>query len=273
MKKIKTKGIEIYTFKQSENDYISLTDIARYRNPERADYIIQNWMRNRDVIEFLGIWERLNNPDFKSIEFDGFRNRAGSNSFSLTPKHWVASVNAIGIITRPGRYNSGTFAHKDIAFEFAAWISPEFKLYLIKEFQRLKTEENQKLELGWDAKRVLTKINYKIHTDSVKDNIILPNKLSKDKASFVYANEADILNKALFGVTAEEWKKENQEKEGNLRDYADVYQLVCLANLETLNAEFIKMNITQSERLLKLNDIAISQMRSLQQNNSFKKLK
>lgn len=271
MKKLNTQGLQIHTFSQSEHDYISLTDIARYKDKARTDYIIQNWMRTRDTIEFLGIWEQLNNPDFKPIEFDGFRKSAGLNSFSLTPKRWIESVGAIGLVTKSGK-GGGTFAHKDIAFEFATWISAEFKLYLIKEFQRLKTEENERLSLGWDAKRHLTKINYKIHTDSIKENIVLPNKLSQKEASITYANEADVLNKALFGLTAAEWKRQNKDSEGNMRDYADVYQLVCLANLETLNAEFIKMGMTQKERLLKLNEIAISQMQSLQANASVKKL-
>jgi len=273
MKKINTQGLQIYTFQQNESDYISLTDIAKYKDPERTDYIIQNWMRNHSTIEFLGIWEQINNPDFNPIEFDGFKNKAGSNSFSLTPKRWIESVNAKGMVTKSGRYGGGTFAHKDIAFEFATWISPEFKLYLIKEFQRLKVEENDRLTLGWDAKRALTKINYRIHTDAIKENIVLPSQLSKKDANNTYANEADILNKALFGTTASEWKSKNKGKEGNMRDYADVYQLVCLANLETLNSEFIKTGISQKERLLKLNEIAISQMKSLQNNPTAKKLK
>ena len=272
MKKINTKGVQVYTFQQNESDYISLTDIAKYKDNERTDYLIQNWMRTKDTIEFLGIWEQLNNPDFKPIEFEGFKNKAGSNSFSMTPKRWIESVNAIGMINKSGRYGGGTFAHKDIAFEFATWISPEFKLYLIKEFQRLKVEENERLALGWDAKRTLTKINYKIHTDSIKEHIVLPQKLSQKDATTTYASEADVLNKALFGMTASEWKGANKDKTGNIRDYSDVYQLVCLANLETLNAEFIKMGLEQKERLLKLNEIAIVQMKSLLANNTVKKL-
>ncbi|MGB4965911.1 MAG: KilA-N domain-containing protein [Microgenomates group bacterium] len=272
MKKISTQGLQIYTFQQNDSDYISLTDIARYKDVERTDYIIQNWMRTMYTIEFLGIWEQINNPHFKPIEFDGFKIKAGSNSFSMTPKRWIESVNAIGMINKSGRYGGGTFAHKDIAFEFATWISAEFKLYLIKEFQRLKDEENERLTLGWDAKRSLTKINYRIHTDSIKENIILPHQLSHKEANVAYASEADILNKALFGLTAAEWKKLNKNKEGNMRDYSDVYQLICLANLETLNAEFIKMELSQKERLMKLNGIAISQMKSLLVNNTAKKL-
>ncbi len=272
MKKITTRGVQIYTFQQNENDYISLTDIARYKDKDRTDYIIQNWMRTRDTIDFLGIWEKINNPNFKPVEFDGFKNQAGSNSFSLTPKRWIESVHAIGMINKAGRYGGGTFAHKDIAFEFASWISAEFKLYLIKEFQRLKIEENERLTLGWDAKRALTKINYRIHTDSIKEHIVLPQKLSTKEATIVYATEADVLNMALFGMTAVEWKSKNKTKTGNMRDYSDVYQLICLANLETLNSEFIKMGLSQSDRLLKLNAIAISQMQSLLANNTIKKL-
>ncbi|MEK7568974.1 MAG: KilA-N domain-containing protein [Patescibacteria group bacterium] len=273
MKKINARGLQIYTFQRNENDYISLTDIAKYKDSERTDYIIQNWMRTMDTVEFLGIWEKINNQNFKPIEFDGFKNKAGSNSFSLTPKRWIEAVGAVGMINKSGRYGGGTFAHKDIAFEFATWISPEFKLYLIKEFQRLKVEENERLILGWDAKRMLTKINYKIHTDSIKENIVLPQKLSVKDATIVYANEADVLNMALFGIAAQDWKSKNKNKEGNMRDYADVTQLVCLANLESLNAEFIRQGLEQKERLLRLNAIAITQMKSLSNNPTMKKLK
>src|SRR3989344_5731346 len=269
MKKIITKGIKVYIFQQNEKDYISLTDIARYKDKERTDYIIQNWMRNRDTIEFLGIWEQINNANFKPIEFDGLRKEAGSNSFSLTPKRWILSVNAIGIIAKSGRYGGGIFAHTDIAFEFASWISAEFKLYLIKEFQRLKTEENERLVLGWDIKRQLTKINYLIHTDAVKENLI-PQNISKKQASFIYADEADILNVALFGMTAKEWRNKNSKLIGNIRDYADIIQLVCLAGLESLNAEFVRQGMPQSERLIRLNKIAIIQMKSLSENSSNK---
>jgi len=269
MKKINTQGLEIYTFSQNENDYISLTDIARYKDKERTDYIIQNWMRTRDTIDFLGIWERINNPHFKPIEFDVFKNHAGSNSFSLTPKRWVESVNAIGIINKAGRYGGGTFAHKDIAFEFASWISPKFKLYLIKEFQRLKDEERK--QLGWDIRRNLTKINYRIHTDAIKENL-MPAELSKDQVNLVYATEADVLNMALFGKTAKQWREQNKNKEGNIRDYSDVVQLVVLANLEGINAELIKKGVSQPDRLLELNSVAISQIKSLVNTSSIKKL-
>ncbi|MEK6948231.1 MAG: KilA-N domain-containing protein [Nanoarchaeota archaeon] len=267
---INIKGSNIVILSKHDQDFISLTDIAKYKDPERSDYLIQNWLRNKDTIEFLGIWEKINNFNFNSIEFDGFRNRAGTNSFILTPKQWIDKTKAIGIISSPGRYG-GTYAHKDIAFEFASWISVEFRLYLIKEFQRLKIEESERLRLGWDVKRELVKINYKIHTDAIKENLI-PQEISPKDARIIYASEADVLNKAMFGMTAKEWKDQNPQKEGNLRDYANVSQLVVLANLEALNSEFIKDSIVQEERLIKLNKIAISQMRSLIDNKSVKKL-
>lgn len=260
-KKIKVKGTEIVFFKQKENDFISLTDIARYKDKDRSDYIIQNWMRNKDTIEFLGLWESLHNSKFKSIEFDGFKNKSGSNSFSLTPKRWAEKTNAIGIITRRGRYG-GTYAHKDIAFEFASWISAEFKLFLIKEFQRLKNQEIEKQKLGWDLKRNLAAVNYRIQTDAIKEHLIPP-KINQKQASFTYANEANLLNKALFGKTAKEWRENNPDKDGNIRDHANAQQLVCLSNLESLNAEYIKEGLEQNERLTKLNKVAISQMKSL----------
>ena len=271
MKKIITKGIKVYTFQQNEKDYISLTDIARYKDKERTDYIIQNWMRNRDTIEFLGIWEQINNPDFKPIEFDGLRKEAGLNSVFFFFYRWIISVNAIGVIAKSGRYGGGTFAHKDIAFEFASWISAEFKLYLIKEFQRLKSEENERLILGWDIKRQLTKINYHIHTNSIKENLI-PQSVTNNQAKIIYASEADILNVALFGKTAKDWRDENKGKEGNIRDYCNVTQLVVLANLEGINAELIRQSSPQSERLIQLNQIAISQIKALINNPSIKKL-
>jgi len=271
MKKIKTQGLQIYTFTKNENDYISLTDIARYKNAEEPKDVVKNWMRSRSTIDFLGAWEQINNPQFKGVEFDAFRKEAGANSFVLSPQKWIKKTKAIGIISRSGN-GGGTFAHKDIAFEFATWISPEFKLYLIKEFQRLKVEENERLVLGWDAKRMLTKINYKIHTDAIKENIILPQKLSKKDANIIYASEADVLNKALFGMTAKEWRIKNPKKEGNIRDYANVTQLVCLSNLENINAEYIRKGILQGERLLMLNENAIFQMKSLLGNNGIKRL-
>ncbi len=257
--KIEVKGTIVTIASNEENDYISLTDIARYKDPKRTDYIIQNWLRNRQTIEYLGVWEKLNNPCFKPIEFDGFRNQSGLNSFVLTSKQWIEKTNAVGLIAKAGRYG-GTYAHKDIAFEFASWISVEFKLYLIKEFQRLKDQEQK--QLGWDIKRNLAKINYRIHTDAIKQNLI-PENLSSKQISVVYANEADVLNMALFGNTAKQWRIENPDENGNIRDYANVCQLVCLANLENLNAVFINDKLEQGERLLKLNQIAISQMKIL----------
>ena len=259
MAKITVLKNEITTSTFNDEDYISITDIAKSKDNTEANDIIRNWLRNRNTIEFLGIWEQLNNPSFKPIEFDGFRKEAGLNSFTMSPTKWIKSTNAIGIISKSGRYG-GTYAHKDIAFEFASWVSVEFKLYLIKEFQRLKDEELK--QLGWDIKRNLTKINYRIHTDAIKENLI-PKELTSKQINFVYANEADILNVALFGMTAKEWRDKNKDKKGNIRDEADVNQLVCLANLESLNAHFISEGLTQNERVKKLNQIAISQMKIL----------
>ena len=253
-----------------KEDFISLTDIARYKDSDRSDYILQNWMRNRETIEFLGLWEKINNENFNSIEFDGIRNKSGVNSFILTPKQWINSTNAIGIISKTGRYG-GTFAHKDIAFEFASWISAEFKLFLIKEFQRLKNEEIENKSLEWNLSRSLSKINYKIHTDAIKEHLI-PNTISKPKEGFAYASEADVLNMALFGMTAKEWREVNHDKEGNIRDYASVEQLIVLSNMESANAELIKQGMIQSDRLVALNGMAISQMKSLINNPTIKKL-
>ena len=225
----------------------------------RIEIIIQNWMRNRMTIEFLGLWEKINNSNFNHIEFDVFRSKAGLNSFYLTPTQWMEKTNAIGIITKKGRYG-GTYAHRDIAFEFASWLSPEFKLYLIKEFDRLKSEEQK--QLGWDIKRNLAKINYRIHTDAIKKNLI-PEKLNSKQINIVYANEADVLNMALFGMTAKQWRDNNPDKEGNIRDYANVNELVCLSNLENVNSTYINEGMSQKDRLIKLNEIAISQMQIL----------
>jgi hypothetical protein len=266
MEKIKVKGKEIEILSKGSAEYISLTSIAKYKNVKRSDDIIKNWIRNRSTIEYLGLWERINNPNFKPVEFDGFKHQSGLNTFVLTPKQWIKGVNAIGIISKSGRYG-GTYAHKDIAFEFASWISPEFKLYLIKEFERLKEEENTRLSLDWNLSRTLSKINYRIHTDSIKENLI-PKNLTRKQIVLTYATEADILNMALFNTTAKEWRKENKHKKGNIRDYADIRQLICLSNLESINAELIRDGIKQRERLKKLNRIAISQMTSLTRQNS-----
>lgn len=243
------------------NDYFSLTDISRYKNPEAPADVVKNWLRRKDTIEFIGLWEKLNNPNFNVVEFDQFKNEAGHNYFTLSPKKWIDGVNAIGIISKAGKYNAGTYAHKDIALQFASWISPEINLYIIKEFQRLKADEQK--QLGWTVKRELAKINYRIHTDAIKDNIIIPLEISKEQASFVYANEADVLNVALFGMTAREWRDKNPDKKGNIRDYAEVSQLVCLSNLENLNAYLIERRLSQPERLMELNKAAIRQMKVL----------
>ena len=243
----------------NKDDYFALTDIARYKNAEDPRFVIQNWMRRIDTIQYIGLWEQLNNPNFNRVEFDTFRSEAGHNYFTMTPKKWIDGVNAIGIISKAGKYNGGTYAHKDIALQFASWISPEINLYIIKEFQRLKTDEQK--QLGWTVKRELAKINYRIHTDAIKDNIIIPLEITKEQASFVYASEADVLNVALFGMTAKQWREQNSDKKGNMRDYAEVSQLVCLSNLENLNAYLIDNGISQQERLIELNKAAIRQMK------------
>jgi len=271
MKKIITQGLQIAVIKNKEEEYISLTDMAKFKDREATGIVIANWLSTKYTIQFIGAWEQFHNPIFNVMEFNNIKNEAGSNGFILSSSKWVQKTNAIGIRSSAGRYG-GTYAHKDIAFEFATWLSPEFKLYLIKEFQRLKIEENERLALGWDTKRMLTKINYRIHTDAIKKHI-LPVQVSKTKANMIYANEADVLNMALFGLTAKEWRDKNSKLEGNIRDYSDVTQLVCLANLESLNAEFIRQGLPQNKRLLKLNEIAIIQMRSLLGNGSIKKLK
>jgi len=259
MSKIIVKNTEVQIISKNEQDFISLTDIARFKTDEPSS-AIGNWMRNRNTIEFLGIWETLYNSCFKPIEFDGFRREAGLNAFTMSPQKWINSTNAIGFIVKSGRYG-GTFAHKDIAFKFANWISVEFELYIIKEFQRLKEEENK--QLGWTAKRELAKINYHIHTDAIKHNLI-PEEVSSNQTSIIYANEADVLNVALFGKTAKQWRDENPELKGNIRDYATINELICLSNMENLNALFINEKLPQNERLIKLNQIAINQMKILQ---------
>jgi hypothetical protein len=269
--KIEVKGSEIAILSNSNQDYICITDIARHKDPEHIDDIIKNWLRNRNTIELLGFWEIFNNPNFKPVEFDGFRKQAGLNSFTMTAKKWIESTNAIGIISKSGRYG-GTYAHKDIAFEFASWISIEFKLYIIKEFQRLKEEENNTKKLEWNLQRTISKINYRIHTDAIKENLI-PISLTANQKNFIYADEADILNVALFGKTAKEWRAENPNEKGNIRDTASIEQLVVLSNLESINAMLIQQEMVQQERLMKLNEIAISQMKSLINTNALSKLK
>ena len=267
--KINVQGTAITILNQNENDYISLTDMVK--NFDGGSSLIENWLKNKDTILFLGVWEQINNHNFNSPEFEGIKNEAGRNSFYLSAKKWIESTNAKGIIASAGRYG-GTFAHKDIAFEFGSWLSPEFKLYLIKEFQRLKEDENQRLSLEWNLNRTLAKINYRIHTDAIKEHII-PESVTHKQATIFYANEADLLNVALFGKTAQQWRTENPDKEGNIRDYATIEQLLVLANIESMNAEFIRMELPQQERLLKLNAIAIKQLQSLLANKDIKKLK
>ena len=243
-----------------ENDYISLTDIARYKSDDPAA-TIQNWMRSRDVLEFLGLWEELNNPEFKPLEFEGFTARAGANAFTMSPKKWIEGTNAIGIFSRAGR-NGGTFAHRDIAFEFASWISAEFKLYIIKDYQRLKSDESSRLALGWNLNRTLAKINYRIHTDAIKEMLIPPD-ISPQQQSITYASEADVLNIAMFGMTAKEWRQAHPDAKGNIRDEANLQQLIVLSNLESINAELIRQGVSQKERLLRLNASAKQMMKSL----------
>ena len=268
---IEVQGHSIAILNHDKQDHLSLTDIARYRNSQEPFAVINNWMRSRSTIEFLGLWEKLCNPNFKPLEFERFRNEAGSNYFVLSPQRWIESTQAIGITSKSGRYG-GTFAHRDIAFEFASWISSEFKLYLIVEFQRLKDDENDRLKLDWNLQRTLAKINYRIHTDAIKDTLIPPS-ITKSQASAVYASEADLLNVALFGETAKQWRDSNPGAEGNLRDHAPLEQLVVLTNLESLNSVLIRQGLPQPDRLATLNDIAITQMRTLLAASSVKRLK
>lgn len=259
MAKIIVKGTSVTVIPVKENDYISLTDIAKYKSDDPAA-VIGNWLRNRNTIEYLGIWESLNNPNFNPIEFEGFRREAGLNAFTMSPTKWINATNAIGLMAKSGRYG-GTYAHKDIAFKFASWVSVEFELYIIKEFQRLKDEEQK--QLGWSAKRELSKINYRIHTDAIKQNLV-PAEITPAQASMIYASEADVLNVAMFGMTAKQWRDNNPDLKGNIRDYAGINELICLSNMENLNAVFIEQGIPQGERLLKLNRIAIHQMSVLE---------
>lgn len=267
---VKEKKIRVLLFDKKE--YISLTDLARYADEEDPRYPIQNWMRNKDVISYLGLWESINNEKFKGVEFDALKNEAGSNKFKISPQKWIKETNAIGIISKSGN-NGGTFAHSDIAFEFASWLSPEFKLYVIQEFQRLKKNEAYQEKVDWHANRILSKVSYTVHTDAIK-NIIIPN-LTEEQKKFVYAEEADVLNVALFGMTAKEWRINNSKlaEKGNIRDYTDLLHLVILNNLENINAELIEMKIPQNERLIKLNNIARKQLLLLKNNKSFNNLK
>lgn len=269
MAKIIVKDQTIKTINKDGIDYICITDIAKQKNLEAPNGVISNWMRNRNTIEFLGIWESLYNPNFNPIEFEGFKKEAGLNAFTMSPTKWVESTNAIGIKAISGRYG-GTYAISDIAFEFASWVSVEFKLYLVREFQRLKADEQK--QLAWSAKRELSKINYRIHTDAIKANLI-PTEVTREQAAMKYADEADVLNMAMFGMTASQWREQNPDKKGNIRDYASINELICLSNMENLNAVFINDGMPQSERLVKLNQIAIQQMRILEDTGGRKLLK
>ncbi len=261
-------GTSITVLSGKNDDYISLTDMLKAKD---GDFLIGDWLRNRNTVEFLGIWERVHNPSFNYGEFAIIKSQAGLNSYRISVKDWVVKTNALGLRASAGRYG-GTYAHKDIAFEFGMWISPEFKIYLIKEFQRLKDEENDRLKLGWNLQRTLSKINYRIHTDAIRETLIPP-AITKSQASLVYANEADLLNVALFGQTAKQWRDANPYAEGNIRDHAPLEQLVVLTNLESLNAVLIRQGLPQADRLHKLNEIAISQMRTLLTDNTMKRLK
>ncbi len=267
MAKIVVQNTDINIISVNGDDYISLTDLARHKSDE-PNAVIANWMRNRNTIEYLGVWERLYNINFKPTEFEGFRLQAGLNAFTLSPKKWIEATDAIGIIAKSGRYG-GTYAHKDIAFKFASWISVEFELYIVKEFQRLKADEEK--QLGWSAKRELSKINYRIHTDAIKAHL-LPVIVTREQASQIYADEADVLNIAMFGMTARQWREINPTLKGNIRDYATINELICLSNMENLNSVFIEQGLSQNERLIKLNQIAIHQMTILENDENKRKL-
>ena len=271
IKKIEVQSVQVRITSFNGEDYICITDMTQAKSDaSRAADVIKNWIRTRTTLEFLGTWEKIYNPTFKVVEFDHFKSQAGLSSFVLSPTQWVEKTNAIGIFSKAGRYG-GTYAHKDIAFEFGTAISAEFKLYLIKEFQRLKSDDNDRLNLGWNLQRTLAKVNYRIHTDAIKENLIPPT-LSKDKINYIYADEADMLNMALFGMTARQWRETNPNAEGNIRDGASIVQLVVLSNMESINAMLIHQNLNQSDRLIQLNKMAITQMKSLN-NYSLKKLK
>lgn len=259
--KISANGFDIQVYTEDfKNDYISLTDIARYKNTDDPRFVIQNWMRNRNTLEFIGLWEVLNNTNFNRVQFDTFRNEAGLNRFSMTPIKWIESTNAIGIVSKAGRYG-GTYAHYDIAMEFASWLSPEFKLYIVQDYKRLKTDENSKLSVSWNIHREISKINYKIHTDAIKEYLL--KDLTNEQLSFKYASEADMLNVALFNKTAKEWREENQDLKGNMRDYASLNELLVLANMESYNAVLIGKGIEQKERMVELRNLARTQLISL----------
>ena len=261
------KGIDISIYTEDyHNEYISLTDIAKYRNEDDPRFVIQNWMRNRNTIEFLGVWESLHNPEFNRVQFEAVKSEAGLNRFVMTPSKWIEQMNAIGMTTKAGRYGGGTYAHSDIAMSFATWISPEFQLYIMKDYRRLKADENSRLSLGWNLNREISKLNYRIHTDAIKQNLIPP-ELTPEQMAYKYANEADLLNVALFGMTAKKWRDSNKGKKGNIRDYATIQQLLVLANLESYNAVLIGQGKTQGERLRLLRELAIQQLDTLSRLN------
>lgn len=265
---INVQGAAINILSKDAEDYISLTDMVK--NFDGGGSLIEQWLKNKDTVIFLGVWEQMNNPHFKPLEFEGIKKEAGRNSFFLSAKKWIEATHARGLVASAGRYG-GTYAHKDIAFEFGSWLSPEFKLYLIKEFQRLKGEENRRLSLDWNLNRTLAKLNYRLHTEAIKEHII-PKILSSEQINFVYASEADVLNIALFGQTAKQWRDANPQQEGNMREYASIKELLVLANLESMNAEFIRMELSQAERLKKLNEVAINQLKSLVFSSEIEKL-
>ena len=269
---ITVQGTEIILLSHQKEDYISLTDMAKYKNAEIPATVISHWMSTNFSINYMGLWERMNNPDFNLTGFREVKMLSTETGFALSPKQWITMTNAIGIVSKAGRYGGGTFAHRNIAFEFASWLSPEFKYYLISEFERLKIDEQQQKSLEWDLQRTLSKINYRIHTDAIKEHII-PNIVTKEQISYTYAEEADILNVALFGMTAKQWRDTNPDLKGNVRDYATLEQLVVLSNMESINALLIRKKLSQSERLIELNNVAIIQMRSLVENKKIKSLK
>jgi hypothetical protein len=269
---ITVQGTEIILLSHQKEDYISLTDMAKHKNAEIPATVISHWLSTNFSINYMGLWERMNNPDFNLTGFREVKMLSTETGFALSPKQWITMTNAIGIVSKAGRYGGGTFAHRNIAFEFASWLSPEFKYYLISEFERLKIDEQQQKSLEWDLQRTLSKINYRIHTDAIKEHII-PNIVTKEQISYTYAEEADLLNVALFGMTAKQWRDTNPDLKGNVRDYATLEQLVVLSNMESINALLIRKEIPQSERLIELNNVAIMQMRSLVENKKMKSLK
>ncbi|MCQ2348321.1 MAG: KilA-N domain-containing protein [Paludibacteraceae bacterium] len=264
---LNVKGLEVSIYTEDfQNEYISLTDIAKYRNADDPRFIIQNWMRNRDTIEFLGLWEMLHNVDFNRVQFEAVKMEAGTNRFVMTPTKWIEETFAKGIISKAGRYGGGTYAHSDIAMEFASWISAEFKLYLMKDYQRLKFDENSRLSLSWNLHREISKLNYKVHTDAIQ-KLLLPPELTKEQASYVYADEADLLNVVVWGQTAKQWRENNPNKKGNIRDYASLQQLLVLANIESYNAILISQGLSQSQRIHELRKVAVMQLRALEPMN------